>query len=193
MAEYKLPEMFEEIDLDLHPMSFDVNVQAFTIGGNVIPLDSPNLVLETYSPSGVEAFKNEIINEPVHLGVFGNPLTTPKFSIWLQQNCTKDDLESARRAMMTVFEILQDFRLGKIQDNPDSIFGFGIGFLRPGHLRLNTIGNCACLGVSVDGHTVSSDEWDTGFAEYEFHNIDMPAQRISLLAGLGHLALRASS
>jgi hypothetical protein len=193
MAEQKLLEIFEDSEFGMHPMSYDVDARAFTIGGKVVPLTSPDLVLETHSPSGIEVVHNEIMEVPVHVGLFGNPFATPKFYRWLQESCRKDDLESARRVMMTVFEEVHGVQLGKIQDSPDNLFGFGVGFLRPGHLTLNTIGNCACLGVSVDGHIVSYREWDTGFAEYEFHNIDMPAQRISLLAGMGHLALRAAS
>lgn len=192
MAERRLPELFIGGDITMHPLHYNLDERTFVIGGKTIPLDSSDLVRETYDPSGEEVAGEALLATAVGIGIWGNPLTTPKFYDWLQEGCTQNDLENARVAMHGVFEVRRGMKVKRELGTNDSLWGFSAGFLRPGHLNLSTIGNCACLGVKVDGHIVDSDEWDTGFAEYEFHNTDYDFQRISLMAGLGHLARLAS-
>lgn len=59
------------------------------------------------------------------------------------------------------------------------------------HLSLTVLGNCACMYASVSGF-IGEHDWDSKFTNYELHNVDTPVQRVSILAGLGHLAHRAA-
>lgn len=174
----------------MFPLHYERDDRAFSIGGVAVPLSSVNLVRESYAPSGASAPYDQIPKFPLHLDLFGNPFATPKFYNWLQRSCGKSEFKGAREVMLDVFErLIGDEIVPALDlDKDDRLFSFSAGFLRPGHLNLSTIGNCACLGVKVDGHIIDYEEWDTGFAEYEFHNIDFEEQRISLLAGIGHLA-----
>jgi hypothetical protein len=58
--------------------------------------------------------------------------------------------------------------------------------MESGGLHVQTLGNCACLGLAADGVMVRGLQ--EGYGEYELHNADTTAQRVSLYAGLGHLA-----
>jgi hypothetical protein len=57
-------------------------------------------------------------------------------------------------------------------------------------LRLQVFGNCACMGPEWPGDLIHGVENE--FAEYHLHNADTQAQRVSLYAGLGHLASLAA-
>lgn len=70
------------------------------------------------------------------------------------------------------------FRAGARQDN--------------GGVSLQVFGECACLNPSQSGYFTGFEGVEKGFAEYELHNTELLAQRISLYAGLGHLAKMAS-
>ncbi len=58
-----------------------------------------------------------------------------------------------------------------------------------GDAILTTVGACACLGPDFSAMFTHSE---AGIAEYTYHNIDRPEQRLSLMAGLGHIARRAN-
>ena len=60
---------------------------------------------------------------------------------------------------------------------------------QPGDVILHVAGNCACLGPDFTAHFCFPDE---GIMEYTFHNIDQHEQKLSLMAGLGHVARRAN-
>jgi hypothetical protein len=195
MAEHNIPMMLKlyDDDLGMYTLLFDRDTSSFSIGGRDISIDSPELFSETLFPTGTSISFEELLDSPAYIGIRGNPIATPKFFNWLQEYCNKEDLEQTRQTIINVYEELRGISLDKVLDTHEVLYGFSANLLRPGHLNLTTLGSYACLEVSVYGVFIDNHEWDTGFAEYEFHNIDMPAQRISLLAGMGHLALRASS
>lgn len=121
----------------------------------------------------------------------GHPLTTPKLYRWLQ-TAENDDFIRTAHVMKDVFEEVSGEKLkGKHHDEMHP-FGFSVGLQREGHLNLSVLGSCACLGTNPDGHIVDWNEWDSGFTELAFHNIDSKTQFISIMAGLGHVALRCT-
>lgn len=181
--------MLEEPGLELYPLYYHREDKSFSIADREIPVSSESYK-ETLFPSGNAVESYEIPDHPVHLGIFGNPITTPRFYDWLIANSTADNLLETKFVMQEVFE---ELRGAKLEGKPSaasltSPFGFEAYFLRPGHLLLQVIGNCACLGTNPDGYIVDYHEWDSRYAEYTFHNIDTESQRISLLSGLGHLS-----
>ena len=61
-----------------------------------------------------------------------------------------------------------------------------------GRVVLRVSGDCACLGPDATT-SWGSKFWDVGIMDYTYHNTDIPAQRVALMAGLGHLAFRAQA
>jgi hypothetical protein len=59
----------------------------------------------------------------------------------------------------------------------------------PGDVILNTVGNCACFGPDFTAMFTQATE---RVSEYTFHNVDRVEQKVSLMAGLGHIARRAN-
>lgn len=192
MAEFgDLPELFKHYDdIELYSFSYDHANLQFNIAGQNIGVVSPDLARELFYPSGETQPVSRLGHEPVWLHI-GSPLATPIFNSWLREHFDSSQSADTHRVMLEVFEEVHGMKVGAINNKPDRLFGFSAAQTRPGHLELSVLGNCACLGVCVDGHVVDYHEWDTGYAQYEFHNIDFDAQRVSLLAGIGHLANKA--
>lgn len=184
------PQMLREFGTEIYPYTYDHASTTFVIGAKEIRLSDGRLINELQSPSGEPVSLEEMPRHPVHIGLFGHPLTTPMLYSWLQTSCSEKALTATKRVIQEVSEDIMSSQMSEgVQfEGGKGPYGISAGFLRPGHLRLQTIGSCACLGVSIDGYMVDYEEWDTGYAEYEFHNIDRDEQRISLLAGLGHIA-----
>lgn len=194
MAEFgDLPEIMTVAEFGLRELIYDQKRKMFSIGGEDHDVVSHDLYRNLLFPTGSQPPDEELPRKAVLLNDFGNPITTPRFFRWLTTGNRVGIFHETSDVMRDVFEKLQGEKLkGKLHERMDP-FGFSCSFIREGHMTLSVLGNCACLGTNPDGHFVDWREWETGFAEYEFHNIDMPHQRISLLAGLGHLALICGS
>lgn len=74
-------------------------------------------------------------------------------------------------------------KFGKSLRKQDTFMGFGLTLYGSGRPALNVLGNCACFGALPDDVLQ-----DPRYKQYDFHNIDMEAQSVALLAGFGHLA-----
>lgn len=192
MAEFgQLTDTLKEVDLNLQPFYYEHEKQTFVIGGNELALDDSDLLGELRYSDGLAVDRDEITKHPVLLGVWGNPLTTPKLYRWLQAVEQQDFIRTAN-VMKEVFEEVGGEKLkGKHHDEMHP-FGFSAGLQREGHINLTVLGSCACLGTNPDGHIVDWQEWDSGFTELALHNIDSKTQLVSIMAGLGHIALRCS-
>lgn len=123
-----------------------------------------------------------------------HPLMLPKLHQWLNTNCDNRTLfDETREVMRAVFVALRP-DMDYVDSNPGGFIGFNVqrvGGEYP-HLLFQTLGNCACMGVEALG-PFGRRFWSGGVAYFTNHNVDTHAQRVSLLAGLGHIARRAMS
>ena len=185
----EVPEILTSTAVDLRELTFDQNRAVFTIGSVKHELLSADIYHNLLFPAGTPIAANDIISVPVVLNDFGGPITTPKLFTWLAQENMSGVFQETADIMREVYGLVQGEKLkGKLHKKMDP-YGFSCGLIRNGHVTLSVLGSCACLGTNPYGNFVDGNEWETGFVEYEFHNIDAPVQRISLLAGIGHLAL----
>lgn len=175
--------------LETARFAYDRDAASFLVNDQPLALDaiaaSPVLLGDTVNESLTQVSPAELSS--LNLTDF-SLLSTPRFFDWLM---TADGMRAVRgvpEVIHQVFNAVHDVKTP--YRGRDSLHGFGAAYLREGHVIVNTIGSCACLGVKVDGHIVNYNEWESKYAEYEFHNLEksFPAQTISLLAGLGHLA-----
>lgn len=186
----ELTQTFEEVDMELYPFFYEHENRLFMVGGHELALDHPDLERELRFVDGEGIEKDAITKYPVLIGIWGNPLTTPKLYRWLRDDVTEKDFVQTSQVMKQVFEEVGGQKLEGKHHNEMHPFGFSAGLLREGHINLSVLGSCACLGTNPDGHMVDWQEWDSGFSELEFHNIDSKTQFVSILAGLGHIALK---
>lgn len=187
----ELTPTLQEVDVKLRSLYYEHDERLFVVGGIECEVADEDLETQFQFGEGEPVQKENINNHPVLLGVWGNPITTPKFYEWLKNNdALMTDFQQTAQVMKEVFEDVSQEKLsGKHQDRMHPL-GFSAGLQREGHVNLSVLGNCACLGTNPDGHLVDWHEWDSGYTELSLHNIDTKPQYVSIMAGLGHLALR---
>lgn len=182
-----IEELADEGDLEVARFAYDAASDGFLVNDQPFPLAVVRDNFERFEKSILSNLQAAQITDLSSLNLtFFNMFATPKFFDWLTTSDGKQAVSEVPEVTHRVFNLVYEKQV-RIRGK-DLLHGFGSAFLREGHVTLSTIGSCACLGVAVDGHLVSYREWGSKYAEYEFHNIDFPAQKISLLAGLGHLA-----
>jgi len=192
----ELPEFLaavESDELEFRHLYYDHPNYTFKIGGveNLIEGEASKDVL--IFPSGHAVDKHGLSKHPVVLGVLGNPIATPMFFEWVS-NCDHEVIfPEVKSVIREVYARVLDIEIPEYDRESSAHINFNVGFEREGHVHLQTFGNCACLGTDPDGIMVDYRDWDTGYAEYTLHNIDRPAQYISLFAGLGHFATLAAA
>lgn len=187
------PEMLKQPNWDLYPLFYDHETRLFVVGGEELPLDTPALHHRLLFPEGAELDEIAIERYPVLLSQLGRPLTTPRMFTWLKESGEGEVFQRTSDVMREAYSEVESIELTGGHHKKMSPFGFSVELIRTGHATLSVLGNCACLGTDPDGHLVDWHEWETGYAELTFHNIDTPAQFVGLFAGLGHLALECAS
>lgn len=182
-----IEEMASEGMLEAIRFAYDAEAKAFLVNEQPITLSSVSENPGLFAEAVLDGIQTVQVTD---LGSMNftemTMLSTPRFFDWLMTSEGRQAVRDVPEVTHQAFNLEHDRKLefrGK-----DLLHGFGAAYLREGHVTLSTVGSCACLGVVVDGHMVNYSEWGNKYAEYEFHNIDFPAQKISLLAGLGHLA-----
>jgi hypothetical protein len=185
------PELFSYPDITLKPFYYVHDHRQFSIGGFGYPVSDSDTYHQLLDSESVGVPATDVAEHPVALDIWAHPITTPRFYAWLRDHNMADYFAETKQVIADVFNETSE-TVTKVKPNKKSFSHIEIacGLMREGHVILQTIGNCACLGPKVDGNTVDQDEWATGYAEYETHNVDSSAQYISLMAGLGHLATR---
>lgn len=179
----------ESGELDMYNFSYDTATKEFSVAGARVTLadaknnmGSPFLGARDITPTPSTELQSIVLSQ-------FNPISRPCFNDWVSSPSAVESLYYVPEVMRTAYADLEGITLNS-DKNTDSLWGFSVSFLRAeyGHIRLSTVGNCACMGVAANGYLVSYQDWQTKYAEYEFHNIDFATQKISLLAGLGFLA-----
>lgn len=182
-------EVLPQISMGMHPFLYDHQSSKFIIDGQEKDIKEIDYMHDITYPLTDPVSAEDVPNHPAHF-FFGFPITTPRFRAWVLEKCTKADILSTKQVIHETFIELTASDQNKSVDSikGGKPYSVEVGLIRPGHLTFSTIGNCACLGVSINGNLIGGEDMDVGYAEYEFHNTDMIVQQISLLAGLGHIA-----
>jgi hypothetical protein len=176
------------------PLAFlyDAESKQFTVGTEQVPLgdfDEYGRRIPSATPTTPEQAQLLIDESSLLLNIFGTHFQTPRMYRWL----TSLDAGTWKKTSDAVVDVMIDV-FAEVGDMPrkellkGTHWGFGAGLYRPGHPSFTVLGDCACYGVSPQGHVFEEHDWKDGFAEYALHNIDFPAQRIALYAGAGALA-----
>lgn len=171
------------------PFAYEPDSRSFSISGDVVPLKdfAEHATLRPDSISEADALR--LMDEtPLAYNVFDSLYQFPILTNWLKSRTLQQTAEvqdHVTDVMIDAYRELGDKVPGKLMKG--SLWGFEMGFYRPGHPSFQVLGDCACFGVSLYG-SIGEEMWDDGFAEYGFHNIDWSAQRTTLLAGAGALS-----
>ncbi len=169
------------------PFSYDHNVKEFSFGQQkVLITDIP-----TYGSPHQEG--DELTSEQIEISGmssaflhgFRNPIQTTFGKTFIQESWSTGLEGEVNEIMADVMVELTD---GYSQRDKKQLLKGGsfdtLAHTDEGSVRLRTVGQCACIGLDF-----TVNDWHSaGFAEYTSHNVDRPAQRASLLAGLGHIA-----
>ena len=186
----EVPEMLRLTDVEVRSFFYEHEDKVFVVGGKEISISDSSAARELIFPKGEPIDKDQISNFPVLLAPLGGPIATPKLYTWLQKPDTAREFGGTSTVMKEVFEEVHGEKLSGRHHDTMHPMGFSAGLMREGHINLSVLGSCACLGTNPDGHLVDWHEWDSGYVELSTHNIDTDTQLISIMAGLGHLALR---
>lgn len=121
---------------------------------------------------------------------YAHPISFPSSRDFIEQGWTDGIVQETRDVMADVFlenseafDVTERERLMKLRS-----FDL-VRRTNPYDVIVNTLGACACLGPDYTTHH-SNDE--LGIMEHTFHNMDRFEQRLSVMAGLGHVARRAT-
>lgn len=178
-------------------VSYDADNKLFTLGEQKFDIHD-EAAMAKFPDVSMNTMNVPINPEQQSLGALRlnrTLIATPLFQKWLQENSYREKKPEVEEIILDVFTSI-NHRASK-QDlekcKGASFMGFSMNMLRPEplHLTFTTMGNCACLGAEIDGR-LGQRIWEFGYAQYGWHNIDYPAQRVSLLAGIGHIASLAN-
>jgi hypothetical protein len=185
----EIPPMLEEMDLELRTLAYEPDARQFIIGDVVAGLGDLGKLSDLIDVDNLPEATKPDFSYPVLLSLFGSPVTAPAFFTWVS-SVNQGVLDDAADVIGDAFGHMMQQNIRKTSGSQPLLTPYHplVGLSRQGHARLQTVGNCAGMSVIIHGTIVDIEEWGSGFAEYEFSNIDHLAQRISLLAGLGYMA-----
>jgi hypothetical protein len=169
---------------------YDPERKSFAIGTEQVSLaDFSAHHAAGHEPSDEEGAKRLIDEAYLTLSIFDTPCIMPRLTSWMKSLKT----EQSQQLTDDVTDVLID-TYAEVGDAPrskllkGSHWGFGMSWLREAQPNLVVLGDCACLGVDLYGNMFPEHDWPDGFAELTLHNVDWPAQKTSLYAGIGSLA-----
>jgi hypothetical protein len=197
MTAVELPSYFEHMKTRgdsksyLWPITYDSRARQFHIGSKSVQLTEFDPYEFSPDALGLEETDLEITEMALHplmIPDFGSVIGGPKLHNWAARNPE----HASREGIDAMYEALTSLVDGEgISKEADGHTGFDLQVRNQGALNLQVWGNCACLGVNLEGLLVV-DGMEKGYAQYDLHNADTQAQRASLYAGIGHLARLAS-
>lgn len=171
--------------------SYDHAFREFTLGERTLDIYSA-----VENPRMLGLFNEDAIakEEPMLTFAHMNPLSMPGMYRWINEKFTPEVSQQTTEVMMDVYSALSP---NVPSDEIRRMVGRGsMGFTADkypnhGHLNLTVMGLCACLGVDQMSTLTSSQDWVAGYASYRGHNLDWPKQKVSIYAGLAHVAFLA--
>jgi hypothetical protein len=184
--ESRIPHILENIGI--LPFTFNESMHNFVVGTSEEIVEPKNLFNALIYQTDVLGLRE--IHE-LSAGVMHSDriVTGPKFYDFLETPQAQLVLKEAEPIMLDVYNEVHS----KIADKSTigGAYGFDACRFRQGQAMLSVLGNCACLGPDMYG-LIREDQWKLKFVEYDLHNIEYPAQMISLFAGLGYIAGNAA-
>lgn len=201
MVEGDNPQELEMLIPPVKEFYFDPQKQVFVIqdGENLVE-QTPKDTKDIFSFEGLNfEFNKKHKTEPndhiLGLSSFASLIEFPKLRIWISNlnaeerktylNKVEDTMEKVFRDIAPTVKLPKNIRGG--------FMGFNAVFQSDGSFGLSTFGNCACLNRNLYPHISYAEFYPdlskTNYPlEYELHNNDTSAQRLSLYAGAGTLA-----
>lgn len=176
----------------VQPFSYNHDAGEFHFGDEVVAVadiptwGSPHQGGENLTKGDVQEYFDTVpfVFNHVH------PLSLPLANIFFEHGWS-DDLKAETNEVMADVLLAHTDRFD-ISERARLLESRNFDTMRrkhPGDVILRTIGACACLGPDYTGHLTQPE---AGLMEYTFHNIDSLVQKQSLMAGLGHVARRAT-
>lgn len=170
--------------------TYNPNDKIFRIGQAAVPLiEKFGYVSEEPQPSSEAEIATLIDAEPMLIQFDEELFSTPVLRNWLkgQGRLTSRDIQDGVIEAMTEAYVLSGGKKSatKFKGNSYRDFGFGISEYFP---EFRVFGDCACLAPNPDGYIFNHMDWEDGYAQYGFHNVDKPFELVALLAGAGALA-----
>ena len=168
--------------------AYDPEDKQFTVGEDTVALTALTLRRPLREDTLSKAAAAELIDTSDILLHHGGLLMMPKLYNALRNLSSK----SAQNVADNVADTLIDAYAGLTGTSrkrllKGSHWGFGMGYLRPGHPDMTVLGDCACCGIGQYG-TFDASTHAEGFGEFALHNIDRREQAVALAAGVGSLA-----
>lgn len=173
------------------PFSYDHDAKEFHFGNEKIPPSEMQFFGSAHT-GGENLTANNVrkmVESTPFVHNYVHPIGLPLASEFFEEGWTDEIASETKEIMADVFmEYTKQFKASE-REQLLSIRSFDTVCRKgSGDVILSTLGSCACLGPDYTSHYVLDD----GAKEYTYHNIDLPSQRLSLLAGLGHIARRAN-
>lgn len=194
--EYQLGKPPED-RLGLYEFSYDDASKAFTVGSTAIK--TTDFDPYRFTPHLLDGADQEAIDLAAAADYyalmpdFDAVIACPKLHTWVNEN--PDVLPPTREVMhRALTSVIDNPEEVSFEDDEHGFMGYAAHLQEysgePNSLHLQVIGNCACMGRGLYNLYIKGMEH--GFAQYDMHNADLPAQRVGLYAGLGHLAKLAA-
>ena len=197
MVENDSPQELEMLIPQVKEFYFDPKKMVFVIGSDHTEQSLKEAGDIFYFKGGVFDINNKPKpnDHTLGLSVFATLIEFPQLRDWVSNlnseerksisNQVVDSMEQVYRNLAPTVKLPKDIRGG--------FMGFNAVLEPDGSFRLSTFGNCACLGRNPYSHIFYPEHYPdlskTTFPlEYELHNDDSAAQRLSLYAGAGTLA-----
>ena len=141
--------------------------------------------------------KANLKDHSLGLDPFASLIEFPQLREWVAGLGQKEREQASLKIVKTMEQVYKKLNPNPLVKLPrktrGGVFGFYANLNRDGSFELSTFGNCACLGKNVYPHIsypeIYPDLTKTSLPiEYEMHNVDYPAQALSLYAGAGTIA-----
>lgn len=178
------------------PFLYDSEQQCFRVGDDEIDIHdmgSGRFSMANRTPLSPEEVDQLMGSETVvhlHRGLTTLPIyhsfVRDEWSSELQQ-------ETVDAMVMAMAETLPSDATPEFRRSVRSGVGFSAMCIdrELGRVIFNVLGDCACFGPDATVSGWGSSLWRHGIMVNTEHNIHIPAQRIALMAGLGHVGFRA--
>lgn len=195
--------VFQRVARRSESLIYDHNTRSLKVGDKCLVLDRPDMATEQnlfeLSPEYIGweeteqaiARAKKLDGSMVLLSATIEPITTPEFNDWLFYDDRSKEMAETTEVIAEVFDKLYGNLPEFVKEARGGFMSFSALRIDSG-LGLTTFGNCACLGPNPSGYYFRHEELAEGWREYAWHNNDTATQTLSLLAGMGHIALLAS-